>query len=267
MVRTWSRGEVHTLSRAIIVALVGALLLQYGWQPEGPLGWAADILLRTYLMFLCTVMAHEGSHGHLGGTRGANDLWGRLALVGPMVPYMNFRKTHRMHHARTNIPGDDPDLFMKTDRWWQVPLRAVAMPHWWLVWLHRRGWLKAPDMREWALNYAGLIAIYGGVVWWVGLPRFLTGAVPALVLVSIILWYPFAVKTHEGFSTGAAPTRSHHYQGRLLYWLTLGLSLHRVHHLQPRLAWIQMRPHVEPAPRRGGLLRRVFSRSMVEEVA
>jgi fatty acid desaturase len=263
MVRTWSRPAVHTLSRAIIVALVGGLLLQYSWQPEGPLAWAADVLLRTYLMFLCTVMAHEGSHGHLGGTRRANDFWGRLALVGPMVPYMTFRKPHRMHHARTNIPGDDPDLFMKFTRWWEVPLRAVAMPHWWLIWLRRRGWLKGPELVEWGLNYVGLFAIYGLVVAWVGPLRFIAGALPSLVLVSIILWYPFAVKTHEGFSTGPAPTRSHNYQGPVLFWLTLGLALHRVHHLHPRLSWIEMLPHIEPAPRQGNLLRRLFSRSVV----
>ena len=72
--------------------------------------------------------------------------------------------------------------------------------------------------------------------------------VPPLVLVSLLLWYPFAVQTHEGFSTGAAEERSHNYYGRFMFWFSLGLSIHRQHHLQPKLAWIELRPYVEAAP-------------------
>jgi len=72
--------------------------------------------------------------------------------------------------------------------------------------------------------------------------------VPPLILVSLLLWYPFAVQTHEGFSTGSAIERSHNYYGRFMYWFSLGLSMHRAHHLQPALSWIELRPFVQPTP-------------------
>ena len=72
---------------------------------------------------------------------------------------------------------------------------------------------------------------------------------PPLILVSLLLWYPFAVQTHEGFSTGAAEARSHNYYGRFMYWFSLGLAMHREHHLQPKLSWIELRPFVQAAPR------------------
>jgi fatty acid desaturase len=82
----------------------------------------------------------------------------------------------------------------------------------------------------------------------VGPARLALGVVPALVLVSVLLWYPFALKTHEGHSVGSAESRSHDYYGRLMYWFSLGLSMHRVHHEQPQLTWVELRSFVKPAP-------------------
>ncbi|MCC7380809.1 MAG: fatty acid desaturase [Deltaproteobacteria bacterium] len=263
---TWSRDRVHRLSRLIIVLINVAAVGSLALQPEGALAWTADILGRTYLMFLAGVMAHEGSHGHLGRTRVANDWWGRLALVPTWVPYLNFRKTHRLHHARTNIPGEDPDLFVKADHWWEVPLRAVAVPHHWLVWLHERGWLRRRDIGELVVHYLAMIAIYSAVATQTSVARVTWGLVPALILDSMLLWIPFAMKTHEGFSTGAPEARSHNYYGRFLYWFSLGLSMHRVHHLRPGLSWIEILPFVERAP--GPWWRRLpFRRDIRPEVS
>jgi fatty acid desaturase len=82
---------------------------------------------------------------------------------------------------------------------------------------------------------------------------------PALFLVSLLLWHPFAFKTHEGFSTGADELRSHNYYGRFMYWFSFGLSAHRTHHQAPRLTWLELRRFVEADPR-GGFLRRIFAR-------
>jgi beta-carotene hydroxylase len=210
--------------------------------------YALDLLLRAYFMFIGTVMAHEGVHGHLGPTKPSNFWWGRLALLPCMVPYTNFRKTHQLHHAYTNIPGKDPDHFVKPCSFLEIPLRAVAMPHQWFFWLWKRGRIKKGDLVELVLNYIGIFAAYGAILALVGPSRLLLGLVPALVLVSILLWYPFAIQTHEGFSTGSPRSRSHNYYGWLMYWFSLGLSMHREHHLKPYLSWIELRDHVESAP-------------------
>lgn len=244
----WSRPQIYFLSRSIICAVVlisiGTLFL----RPEGPLEQILDIMVRTYLIFIGTVMAHEGVHGHLGRSRTANFRWGSLALIPSMVPFTNFRKTHHLHHAYTNIPGKDPDHFMKSRNRIEIVLRAVAMPHQWFFWLWKRGALKKRDLVELVLNYFLIFAVYGVILAFVGPSRLFWGMAPALVLVSVLLWYPFAVQTHEGFSTGAAELRSHNYYGRFMYWFSLGLATHRQHHLQPQLAWIELKQYVEDGP-------------------
>jgi fatty acid desaturase len=165
-----------------------------------------------------------------------------------MVPFTNFRKTHQLHHAHTNIPDQDPDHFMKSRNFLELCVRALAMPHHWFFWLRKRGRIKRSDVIELVLNYLLMVLVFSTVLAFTSATRLFWGMFPPLVLVSILLWYPFAVQTHEGFSTGAAILRSHNYYGRFMYWFSLGLSMHRVHHLQPKLAWIELKPFVESAP-------------------
>jgi len=243
------RPQIYYLSRTIIcltgLLSIGSLLLPI----SNPLLILVDILCRTYLIFLGTVMAHESVHGHLGSSKAANFWWGRIALLPSMVPFTNFRKTHQLHHAHTNLPGQDPDHFMKSRNFLEFCLRALAMPHHWFFWLRQRGWIKRRDLIELTLNYLGIFLVFSLVLAFAGPARLLWGMVPPLILVSLLLWYPFAVQTHEGYSTGSAHARSHNYYGHFMYWFSMGLSMHRVHHLTPKLSWIELRPFVEPVPR------------------
>ncbi len=243
------RPQIYYLSRTIICLTVllsiGTLFIPL----SSPLLMPVDIGLRTYLIFIGTVMAHESVHGHLGRTKRANFWWGRIALLPSMVPFTNFRKTHQLHHAHTNLPDLDPDHFMKSRNFFELWLRALAMPHHWFFWLRQHRLLRRTDLIELLLNYLGIALLYAIVLAFVGPARLLWGMVPSLALVSILLWYPFAVQTHEGFLTGMAGLRSHNYYGRFMYWFSLGLSMHRVHHLQPKLSWIELRPFVVAKPR------------------
>lgn len=243
-----ARHKIYLLSRSVICVVVVASTGTLFLQPSDPFQFIIDVLLRTYLIFIGTVMAHEGVHGHLGRTKASNFWWGRISLLPSMVPYTNFRKTHRLHHAHTNIPDQDPDHFMKSRNIFEIPLRAVAMPHQWFFWLWRRGQIKRADVAEMVLNYALIFALYAVVLWFIGPLRLFWGMVPPLILVSILLWYPFAVQTHEGFSTGSPESRSHNYYGRFMYWFSLGLSMHREHHLQPKLSWVELKDYVKEAP-------------------
>ena len=243
-----TRSRDYLVSRTIIcivnTAAIGTLL----WHPVHSGSYALDVLVRTYLIFLGNVMAHEGVHGHLGRSRRANLWWGRVALLASMVPFTNFRKTHRLHHAHTNVPDKDPDYFLRSSSAIEILLRAVAMPHHWFFWLRGRGLISRQDLMELALNYVGIFAVYGVVLSMTGPARLASGMVPPLILTSLLLWYPFAIKTHEGYSTGPAELRSHNYYGRLRYWCSLGLSMHRTHHLRPGLSWIELRAYVESPP-------------------
>lgn len=101
--------RIHRTSRLVISAVVLTSIGTLAVKPGSSLGYAIDILFRTYMMFLGTVMAHEGIHGGLGRGGSANIWWGRIALLPVLVPFTNFRKTHLLHHASTNIPDKDPD--------------------------------------------------------------------------------------------------------------------------------------------------------------
>lgn len=245
--RAGSRPRIVHLSRAITLLVVFTSIGTLFLRPTTWWAYLADACLRAYVMFIGTVMAHEATHGHLGRTRRANAWWGRLALLPVMVTYTKFRRTHLLHHQHTNEPDNDPDYFLATTREWEIPLRAVAMPHNWLLWLRRKGRLRADDLRDHLLNGFAIVAVYALVLSFVGWWRVASGVLPATVLVSLLLWYPFAVKTHEGYSTGSPQSRSHNYYGSLMYWFSCGLSMHRVHHMNPGLAWLELRPFVAPA--------------------
>ena len=154
-----------------------------------------------------------------------------------------------MHHAHTNDPEMDPDYFVKANHWWEMPIRAVSVPHNWIVWLLKRGKVKREDVVEWVTTYVFIVTLYLAIGSVAGVGRTAIGLFPALFLVSLFLWYPFASMTHEGYSQGDAEYRSHNYYGVIVYWATLGLSMHRIHHMKPNLSWIEMRQYVEPDPR------------------
>jgi fatty acid desaturase len=189
-------------------------IFMYFWQPISASHYAVDILLRTYLLSM-------------------------------IVPFNIFRKEHLQHHAATNIPGKDPDEFMNTKRKWEIPIRAVALPFHWGLWLRRNRRLTRRDVIQNLVSIAVSITTYAGIAYVMGPSRVLLGFIPVVFLLSFFFWYTFAVKTHEGYSTGDPETRSHDYRGSFFYWATFGLSLHRTHHLKPRLSWVQMAGHAQ----------------------
>ena len=144
----WTGRQIHFLNRTIICLVVAVAEGTYFLTPSNPLWFIIDVFSRTYLIFVGTVMAHEGVHGHLGRTKKANVWWGRLALLPSMVPYTNFHKTHHLHHAHTNVPEKDPDHFMKSRSIIEIPLRAIAMPHHWFFWLMKRNRIRKKDLIE-----------------------------------------------------------------------------------------------------------------------
>ena len=243
-----SRPRIYLVSRLVICALLVGSLGTLFWTPPNAILYALDVLFRTWITFLGTVMAHEGVHGHLGRTKSANFWWGRIALIPTMVPFTNFCKTHHLHHLHTNDPDKDPDHFMNARHAWELPFRALAMPHQWFFWLRRRGRIKRSDGVELLLNYVLILTVFGVLLALVGPARLVSGVGPVLVGVSLLLWYPFAYKTHEGFSTGSEEARSHTYYGRTMYWFSLGLSMHREHHIKPSLAWVELRQYVQESP-------------------
>jgi len=234
-----SRARAVLVNRGVAGAAVSMAFATYFTQPVTFVAYAVDFVVRAYLHFIAGVMAHESVHGHLGNTRSANRWWGRLALFPTTVPYVTFRTTHLHHHANTNVPELDPDEFLNTRHAWQIPIRAFALPYHWVVWMWKTGRFTRTVRREYLLNYLAAAVVYGVIAYFTSVQRVVLGFLASATLHALFLWYYFAIKTHAGYSTAAMETRSHNYDGALLYWLSFGLSLHRVHHMTPRLAWLQ----------------------------
>lgn len=247
-VSTWTRPQVYLLNRSLVLLVFFGTLTTLLWQPVGFWAWFADIALRTYLIFVGCTMAHESGHFHLGPTPRSNRWWGRLSTFPSTVPSLSFRKTHGLHHAHTNVPGEDPDHFLKPNSIWEVPFRSLGLPHWWFLWLLRRGKITRKDWGEIAIHYTAVVIVYGAILSQVGFERVAWGLLPALFFNSVLLWYFFAVRTHDGYLTSSEEEMSHNYYGRFIFWFSLGLSMHRVHHMYPRLAWIECLPYVEERP-------------------
>lgn len=242
-----SRNQNILINRGLILAILVISFGQYFWSPTG-LFWIADVLFRTYLLFLCGVMGHEASHGVLANSKNGNVWWGRLSFIPIAVPNVQFRITHRYHHLHTNEENKDPDLLLKMDHWWQFPARALAMPHHWINWMKNNQLLTKAVVIELIVTYLCYGVIFGLLCYYVGWERVLYGLLPAQILNSFLLWYPFAVKTHEGHLIGEQEYRSHDYYGNFLYWFTMGLSMHRAHHMKPQLGWLQLKPYVQKGP-------------------
>ena len=234
------RARAIMFNRMITCATVSMALASYFWQPTRLILYAIDIVFRAYLHYVAGVMAHESVHGHLGNTRSSNDWWGRIGLLPTTVPYVTFRKTHLHHHSATNIPEMDPDEFLNTRHSWQIPFRAFALPYHWVVWMSKNGKFSRRERIEYLLHYGVIAIVYGVIAYFTSVERVLIGLLASATLHSLLLWYYFAIKTHEGYSTGEPETRSHNYKGQLVYWFSFGLSMHQLHHMQPRLAWLQM---------------------------
>src|SRR6185503_946819 len=125
------RRQIYYLSRTII-CLVGLLAIGTLLIPiTNPFLIVVDVLLRTYLIFFGTVMAHEAVHGHLGCSKASNFWWGRIALITSMVPFTNFRKTHQLHHAHTLLPEPEPAAFMTSRSIDGLLLRALEVQQHW----------------------------------------------------------------------------------------------------------------------------------------
>jgi len=121
------------------------------------------------------------------------------------------------------------------------------MPHWWVIWLKRNQLWNKSLRNEYILSYLFFFMFYGLIAYEVGVERILYTLLPAQIINSFILWYPFAIKTHEGHYVGAQEFRSHDYYGKFLFWLTCGLSLHRAHHLYQRKGWLELYPYIQQA--------------------
>jgi beta-carotene hydroxylase len=129
--------------RAIAQQYIGALpWFMVIWGLGGFLLWVAlwplahtglmplwlGCIIATVIMCGCYLPTHEAQHGNIGrpntSLRWLNELVGHVSVFPIVFPYRLHRAIHLKHHAHSNDPVRDPDMYMKADTLWGAAKNA-----------------------------------------------------------------------------------------------------------------------------------------------
>jgi fatty acid desaturase len=200
-----------------LALLVGALVV---WSVGLATGSIASSALGAYVAF---TPLHEAAHRSLCRARWVNEVVGRVAAIPLLGPFPAVRYLHLEHHKHTNDPDRDPDHWSGRGPAWLLPLRWLTQDlHYYAVYLRRsRPWR---ERIECVVTIAVLLAI-ASPVWLIG-SRIAVGVLA--VLFDYLPHRPHVVTAKQDRYRATACRR-----GAALYVLTLGQSMHLVHHLYP----------------------------------
>jgi fatty acid desaturase len=217
---------IGLLGAALATWATGLALVHVLW----PLGFA----LCTLAAYVAFTPLHEATHRSITRTRWVNELCGRLASLPLAGPFLAVRFVHLEHHKHTNDPVADPDHWSGRGPRWLLPVRWLTQDlHYYVVFLRR-----APRGRErlevqltlvaFLAAAAALVALGHGreLVCWLGAARLAIG----------VLAFAFDYLPHRPHQVTARQDRfaaTSAFPGRVRYVLSLGQSLHLVHHLYP----------------------------------
>lgn len=201
-------------------------------------------IIATVIMCGCYLPTHEAQHGNIGrpnsSLRWLNELVGHVSVFPIVFPYRLHRAIHLKHHAHSNDPVRDPDMYMKADTIWGAAKNA---------WLSKQPghsgaltdnvladnpnkdqlMIEAILVTRLALLLAAVLAWSGFalevlMLWWI--PRQIAGIYTPVTL----SWAPHHPMTETG---RYRDTRS--WKSPVGTILTLGMEYHLVHHLFPAI--------------------------------
>lgn len=201
-------------------------------------------IIATVIMCGCYLPTHEAQHGNIGrpnsSLRWLNELVGHVSVFPIVFPYRLHRAIHLKHHAHSNDPVRDPDMYMKADTIWGAAKNA---------WLSKQPghsgaltdnvladnpnkdqlMIEAILVTRLALLLAAVLAWSGFalevlMLWWI--PRQIAGIYTPVTL----SWAPHHPMTETG---RYRDTRG--WKSPVGTILTLGMEYHLVHHLFPAI--------------------------------
>ena len=190
--------------------------------------------------YMALTPAHEAAHDNIGGKRHPwlDVVIGWVSMFMLLGPFPPFRDIHLRHHAHTNDPEKDPDMWVAVTGPKLIWRFATILLHYYWTYLFPPPTVTSNVMRFIAIGYYfAYCALIAGMVWagfastavWVMI-------VPAWLALSFLAvvfdWlphYPHALPGRYS-NTRAIP-------GTVLQVFLLGQNLHLVHHLWPRVPW------------------------------
>jgi fatty acid desaturase len=210
--------------------------------------WPLAVALCTVSAYVAFTPLHEAAHRVIARRRWVNEACGRIASVPLTGPFLAVRYLHLEHHKHTNDPDLDPDHFCGRGPRWLLPLRWLAQDlHYYVVYLRRPRARR--ERLEVMLTFAVLAA--ATVVLVVrGYGREVTCWLVSARLAIGVLTFAFDYLPHRPHRVTARQDRhaaTNAFPGRIRYVLSLGQSLHLVHHLYPGVPFYRYaRLYLEP---------------------
>ena len=185
--------------------------------------------------------AHEAAHGNIGGRARPwlDVVVGQISLLCLLGPFLPFRTVHLRHHAHTNDPERDPDMWMAGPTI-LAPLRAatILQYYWWCYWRPPSGVRTDLHYRGYAVVFFSLLgAAFAALV---AAGHALTVAVvivmPAWLALGVLA-VVFTLLPHHPHTHGDRFLGARARPGWLRTTLLLGQNYHLVHHLWPTVPW------------------------------
>jgi ring-1,2-phenylacetyl-CoA epoxidase subunit PaaE len=235
---------VPKLSWPIVGIFSGALALfaASSWAAIGDhAARPLTIALNAIAVFVMFTVLHDASHYSVSSRRWVNGVFGRAAMlfVSPLISFPAFGFIHIEHHRHTNDDDKDPDHFASHGKWWQLPIRFVAMDAPYLGFyvrnLRRRPRAEVAETGALMTLSIAVIAItlVTGSFWLLAVVYLIPERVAMFALAWWFDWLP-----HHGLEETQSENRYRATRNRVgMEWLFTPLMLsqnyHLVHHLHP----------------------------------
>ncbi len=228
------------------------------------------LALPTSLVFIRLFMLqHDMGHGSFFKTHWKNEVVGMVVCVPLLTPYLEWRKSHALHHGNTaRMEGRQlPDIYTMTLAEWQtastakrlgyrlfrsVPMLMGVAPSWTFMVTNRlkgsmcKGLPRGRNLLNVHLTTLGFVAwsfIWSQII---GFEAFLWVQVPTVVIGGAIGLWIFLMEHNHEQTLLATSTAWSHEQAALkgssfclmpawLAWATADVGYHHVHHLDPKI--------------------------------
>ncbi len=220
---------------------------------------ASGFVIRVFIIF------HDCTHGSFFKSKKANAILGTITGIITLFAYEKWKRDHSIHHATSsNLDkrGTGDVWVMTVDEYieakpgrrfayrvYRNPVVMFGLGPLFLYLVSNR--FNRKDARPKERNNTYLIniiivALYAGMIWWIGLPAFaiIQGTI-LIVAGSLGIWLFYVQHQFEDsyfedeeqwdYVKAAVDGSSFYKLPKVLQWLTGNIGYHHVHHLSPRV--------------------------------